>query len=233
MPRQPTLDPDAPPPAYATTTTSTHTTTLPSSTQTAQRPWHAYITLDLLVYIASRSVFHPAITLIFYLCIAALHKHREPIAFYTLYWCAFLCIVEILLYVNRRVSYGPARKVDWAEEVVVITGGGSGLGRVLMESLVMRGVKVAVLDTKIEDGESRELKEGAPGSLCWEVCDVGILEEVERAVGRVVKEVSFFLAVLSGCGIWCWTEAERSGLLPRLGESELTCELYSSARQQF
>lgn len=80
--------------------------------------------------------------------------------------------------------------MDWENEVVVITGGGSGLGRVLMESLVMRGVKVAVLDVKGIDREAEELRDGATGELVWEVCDAGRLEEVERAVRRVVKEVS-------------------------------------------
>lgn len=94
------------------------------------------------------------------------------------------------MYVNRRVTYGPARKVDWENEVVVVTGGGSGLGRVVVESLVMRGVKVAVLDVQGMDAEAEELAEGATGELCWVECDVARLEEVEAAVGRVVEEVS-------------------------------------------
>lgn len=94
------------------------------------------------------------------------------------------------MYVNRRVAYGWPRKVDWEREVVVITGGGGGLGRVLMESLVMRGVKVAVLDVKGMDREAEELRDGATGELCWVECDVGDGEAVERAVNRVVEEVS-------------------------------------------
>ena len=164
-------------------------TTLPSSTQMPAKPFYAHINLDLIVYILSRSVFHPAICLIAYLCIAAIHKHREPVAFYTLYWSAFLCVVEILLYLNRRIAFGPPRDVDWESEVVVITGGGSGLGRVLTDSLVMRGVKVAVLDIKSADTEAEELRDGR-GDLLWEQCDVSRLEDVQRSVKKIVDEVS-------------------------------------------
>jgi hypothetical protein len=153
------MDSDDEPPVYASPVARKITTSVPtSSTQSISKPWHAHVNLDLVLYILSRSVFHPAITLIFYLCLAALHKHKEPISFYVLYWSAFLCVMEILFYLNRRISFGPPRDVDWESEVVVITGGGSGLGRRLMEALVMRGVKVGVLDVRGIDREAEELK---------------------------------------------------------------------------
>jgi hypothetical protein len=164
--------------------------TLPSSTQRPSRTTLSYLNIDLLVHILSRSIFHPAITLIFYLCIAAVHKHREPIAYAVLYWSAFLCLVEIVLYLNRRISFGPPRDVHWEDEVVVVTGGASGLGRTLMEGLVMRGVKVAVLDVKGIDAEAEELRDGATGELCWVECDVGDETAVRKAVEVVVDEVS-------------------------------------------
>ena len=38
-------------------------------------------------------------------------------------------------------------RVDWSEQIVVVTGGSSGLGRVLVETLAVRHVTVVVLDT--------------------------------------------------------------------------------------
>ncbi|RMD39775.1 hypothetical protein DV735_g5357, partial [Chaetothyriales sp. CBS 134920] len=131
-----------------------------------------------------------AIVLIFYLCIAAMHKHRQPFAFYTLYWAAFLAALEVLGWLNHRLAYGPPRprpRQSWDNEVVVITGGARGLGRVLAESLARRGVKVAILDLAPADGEACDLMDSA--DLVWHVCDVARPEQVARALALVVDRL--------------------------------------------
>ncbi|RMZ80019.1 hypothetical protein DV738_g3033, partial [Chaetothyriales sp. CBS 135597] len=139
------------------------------------------------VRVLARSIFHPAIVLIFYLCIAAMHKHRQPFAFYTLYWAAFLAVLEVLGWLNHRLTYGAPRTVKWDDEVVVVTGGAGGLGRVLADSLARRRVKVAILDVRPADGEARELMESA--DLVWELCDVARPDHVVRAVDAVVARL--------------------------------------------
>lgn len=77
------------------------------------------------------------------------------------------------------------RQVDWDEEVVVITGGASGLGRVLAQTFGMRGASVAVLDVvKPREGE----REGLDGVQFYE-CDVGDVKAVKGARGRIEKDV--------------------------------------------
>ncbi|RMZ87915.1 hypothetical protein DV736_g4857, partial [Chaetothyriales sp. CBS 134916] len=152
-----------------------------------RKQWYHHLSIDLLARVLARSIFHPAIVLIFYLCIAAMHKHRQPLAFYTLYWAAFLAVIDVLVWLNHRLTYGPPRAVTWDDEVVVVTGGGSGLGRVLAESLVRRGVKVAILDVRAADGEAAELMES--GDLVWEVCDVTRRDQVGCCVDAVVERL--------------------------------------------
>ena len=149
--------------------------------------------------ILANSVFHPYISFIFYLCIAAMHKHREPIAYYTLWYTAFLGVVEVAVWANQRFTYGRHRKVEWENEVVVITGGGSGLGRVLAEMLLRKGVRVAVLDVREPDEEARETMER--WDLVWEVVDVSKMEDVKAAVERIVTEVRlvFYLRASLAC----------------------------------
>ena len=57
-----------------------------------------------------------------------------------------------------------------------------------MESLVRRGVRVGVLDICERDEGVEELVEGF--DLVWERCDVGKVEDVSTAVGRIAEEVS-------------------------------------------
>lgn len=165
------------------------TSKLPPSTshQTQPKPWYRHITLDLLLLILANSIFHPWITLVFYLCLASVHKHREPLAYYTLYYTAFLAIVEISIWINHRIIYGKHRKVEWEDEVVVITGGGSGLGRVIAEMVLRKGAKVAVLDIKNPGAEAEEEMER--WDLIWQTVDVAKEEEVKKAVATVVDEV--------------------------------------------
>jgi len=152
------------------------------------KPWYRYVNLDLLIRILVNSVFHPYIVFIFYLTQAALHLHREPLAYYTLCYAAFLGVVEIGVNINQRLTYGKHRKVEWEKEVVVITGGGSGLGRVLAEMIVRKGGKVAILDVKQPDEEAEDTMER--WDLVWEKCDVSKESDVKEAVDRIVDDVS-------------------------------------------
>ncbi|KAJ4523362.1 hypothetical protein HRR83_000010 [Exophiala dermatitidis] len=169
----------------ASTPTPSRSRSIP--VQSKPKPWYRYITLDLLLLILANSIFHPWISLIFYLCLASVHKHREPLAYYTLYYTAALAVVECAIWINHRVAHGPHRKVDWENEVAVVTGGGSGLGRVIAQMLVRKGVKVAIWDVKEPDAEA--LDEMERWDLVWHQVDVARLDEVQRAMDRVVDEL--------------------------------------------
>lgn len=72
---------------------------------------------------------------------------------------------------------------EGGEEVVVITGGASGLGECVAEIYGIRGANVAVLDLDVEEGE--EEREGVRRYKC----DVGNRAEVETVWARVVADV--------------------------------------------
>lgn len=152
------------------------------------KPWYRYVNMDLFIRILVNSVFHPYIIFIFYLTQAALHVHREPLAYYTLIYAALLGALEIGANINQRLTYGKYRVVEWEKEVVIITGGGSGLGRVLAEMILRKGGRVAILDITESDPEAEDAMER--WDLIWEKCDVTSESEVKEAVDRIVDAVS-------------------------------------------
>ena len=93
-----------------------------------------------------------------------------------------ISVVWILSVINRRLAYGPARNVQLSEEVVVVTGGASGLGLLLAETFGMRGATVAALDVKSSQGEAR--------GVTFYKCDVSERHAVESVAERINKEVS-------------------------------------------
>ena len=84
--------------------------------------------------------------------------------------------------------------MDWENEVVVITGGARGLGKVLAEMYGMRGVSVAVLDLEVPAERSEALEH-----VRFYRCDVSRLEEVRRVKGRIEEDVRRLQFLLSAC----------------------------------
>lgn len=151
--------------------------------------WSHHLTLDTLVLLLRRSLFHPFICLLIPLCLRACAKpYTSPSMLLSFLWAGLVVIYRILSALNRRIAYGAAREMDWEEEVVVITGGASGLGKVLAEMYGMRGASVAVLDLRVPAKEEREQSEGL-AAVKWVRCDVSQWEEVLRAKEEVEKDV--------------------------------------------
>lgn len=98
-------------------------------------------------------------------------------------WAAFISFCWIFNTINSRLAFGLPREVDLSEEVIVITGGASGLGLLVAEVYGMRGATVAVLDVKeMENGEAR--------GVTYYKCDVTDKEQVARVAAEIEKEVS-------------------------------------------
>lgn len=107
-------------------------------------------------------------------------------------WAAFITICWIAGALNERLAFGLPREVDLSEEVIVITGGASGLGMLVAEVYGMRGATVAVLDVvEMENGEAR--------GVTYYKCDVSDKEQVARVAAQIEKEVrpSFLLKPLT------------------------------------
>lgn len=159
--------------------------------------WQHHLTLDLILSVLHQTLFHPFIAFLLPLSLRALATpYRHPSFLLTSAYFLLLSLYHILFLVSTRfASNGPAREVDYDEggEVVVITGGGSGLGECMAEIFGFRGVSVAVIDKRLGQWKGGNTEGGARGYEC----DVGDREEVERVWRRIAEDVSrlyFFLS---------------------------------------
>ncbi|KAL8998552.1 MAG: hypothetical protein Q9169_002392 [Polycauliona sp. 2 TL-2023] len=149
-------------------------------------PWYTYTTLDLLLHVCSYTLFHPFIAALIPLCLRALAAEYTSTSFLiTATYAAFVSLCHILSSLNQRWAYGPPRKVKSLYEVVVVTGGASGLGRCIAEIYAMKGTSVAVVDLQIPKNEEGEEGEG----IRWYKADVGSTTTMEEVWKRISREL--------------------------------------------
>jgi hypothetical protein len=158
----------------------------PSYSRPPQRDsWFAPLSVDLILKVFNITIFHPFICWLIPLCLRAqTTKWEAPPMLAAFAWAIFISLCWIASAVNQRIAHGAPREVDLSEEVIVVTGGASGLGMLIAEVYGMRGASVAVLDVnKMENGEAR--------GVTYYHCDVGDKAQVAKVAVEIEKDVSF------------------------------------------
>ncbi|KAF3343516.1 hypothetical protein VdG2_08310 [Verticillium dahliae VDG2] len=101
--------------------------------------WFDPLSIDLILKVLKTTFFHPFISWVIPLCFRAQMMDWSALPMLvSIAWASLITLVWTLSAINTRVAYGPPRHVDLADEVIVITGGASGLGLLLAEVLVRR-----------------------------------------------------------------------------------------------
>jgi hypothetical protein len=128
--------------------------------------------------------FHPFVSWIVPLCFRAQNMYWDaPPMLVSIAWASFITLCWMFNVINDRLAFGLPREVDLSEEVIVITGGASGLGLLIAEVYGMRGATVAVLDVKeMENGEAR--------GVTYYKCDVTDKTEIARVAAEIERDVS-------------------------------------------
>jgi hypothetical protein len=156
-------------------------------------PWHHYLTLDLLLLVSSKTIFHPFIAFLVPLCLRALAiSLHHPVFQYSVAYAVLITLLHLLAQINRRIAHGSARPIDLSQEVIVITGGSSGLGLLLAEVYGLRGVSVAVLDVHPPPGEAR--------GISYYECDVGVVAQVREVKKRIEEELGTVGVLVNNAG---------------------------------
>ncbi len=146
--------------------------------------WFAPLSIDLMLKVLYVTFLHPFVAWMVPLCFRAetMAWDATPMRVSIVY-ASLITVGWVLSAVNRRLAFGRPRYVDLSDEVIVITGGASGLGLLIAEVYGMRGASVAVLDIKeMENGEAR--------GVTFYQCDVTDKEQVARVASDIERDVS-------------------------------------------
>ncbi|KAF2840031.1 NAD(P)-binding protein [Patellaria atrata CBS 101060] len=160
-----------------------------------RKPLTSLITVDVIVKVVNNSIFHPFIAWLIPLCIRALDKPADDPGYIgSCIWAAIITIYNIFKLIDDRIAYGLPREVDLSEEVIVITGGASGLGLLIAEVYGMRSASVAVLDVKpVENAESKGIK--------YYECDVGDAVQVAKVAKQIEEDLGTPTILINNAGI--------------------------------
>lgn len=159
----------------------------------SSNPRTNFLTIDTIVSILSKSLLNPFIAWILVLCLRAqVTPSTDPAWILTVTYAIALTILFVARIINQRVADGVPRTVDFENEVVVITGGASGLGLLIAQMYGMRGASVAVLD--IKDVPENERDEVFGEGVLYISCDVAERAALEGAKRMILQEVCLLFA---------------------------------------
>ncbi|KAL3477901.1 hypothetical protein BJX99DRAFT_120269 [Aspergillus californicus] len=167
------------------------TTPSPPKFPPPPQKWQHHLTIDLLATVLSRTLLHPFIAWIIVLCLRAQARpYNNPVFISATAYATFLTVIDILFMISDRIAFGADRDVDLNEEVIVIPGGASGLGRLIAQIYGLRGVSVAVLDiAEKDDVFAKGWEEDMGGAVEYYQCDIGNRGDLERVAGKIREDL--------------------------------------------
>lgn len=149
----------------------------------ATKAWYELVTIDLLFNVASYTFLHPFVACIIPLSLKALrYPNEDPVLLGSMAWAMFLILVALARSFDKKWAYGNPRRVDFGEEVIVITGGAGGLGLIIAQIYGMRGANVAVLDVKAPNEEDMR-------GFTYYQCDIRDKNAIAAAAKKIEQDV--------------------------------------------
>jgi short chain dehydrogenase len=159
-------------------------------------PWYQFLSIDLIIRVLRTTFFHPLLAWIYPLALRAqaFRMHMRPLQLSI----AFALLVDLFWFLGRlnvaarngRFSRVKRVKPEFEEkgvgedeeDVVVVTGGSSGLGQLVAEIFALKGISVAILDVRKPQLEGNYAIE-------YYECDVSDVSSIKRAAQRIRTDV--------------------------------------------
>ncbi|KIK67783.1 hypothetical protein GYMLUDRAFT_92458 [Collybiopsis luxurians FD-317 M1] len=155
--------------------------------------------IDLVFKVMKNTLFSPFFVFfipVFYVFSGG--KMNDPFVLWTGGFYVFLCIYWLgdwlsTLYRNQGSLLFRPPRFDWGDQIVVVTGGSSGVGELLANTLAVRNVTVVVLDVKPLVSENH--------NIVYYKCDISKWEEVEAVSKKIVDELGHPTVVVNNAGV--------------------------------
>jgi hypothetical protein len=153
-------------------------------------PWYQFFSIDLIINVAKATFLSPVLCWLYPLALRAqaFHWHMRPLQ----YGIAFALMVDLfwlLAALNNRARNGSLTRAkptlneeEEVDDVVVVTGGSSGLGQIIAEIFALKGISVAILDVKKPQLEGNY-------AIQYYECDVSDVGAVQRVGEQITKDV--------------------------------------------
>ncbi|CAK7272027.1 hypothetical protein SEPCBS119000_004907 [Sporothrix epigloea] len=157
--------------------------------------WFAPFSIDLVLKVFYVTFLHPFVAWMVVLCFRAEHMAWDAMPLrVSVAYAALVSAGWMLAAIDRRIALGPPRNVDSSDQVIVITGGASGLGLLIAEVYGMRGASVAVLDVKeMADSEAR--------GVAFYRCDVSDKAQVIQAAVDIERDLGSPTVLINNAAI--------------------------------
>jgi short-subunit dehydrogenase len=165
---------------------------------TSTEIWDA-LDFDLIIKVLANTVFSPVFVFfipVFYV-FQGLSIYSAPVVVPAVY-CVFVSTFWGLKWYSRlyrnqaSLLFGPP-PLDWGEQVVLITGGASGVGELIANTLAVRNVTVAVLDVKPIVSENY--------NIYYYKCDISNLEEIQSVAKEIKEELGEPTIIINNAGV--------------------------------
>jgi len=154
--------------------------------------------VDVLVKVFSNTILSP----FFAIWVPVFYKTQglpwtSPIVMYTGLYVLFVFTFRARKSFDRRwrnnLWFSGGKRVDWSEQVVVVTGGAGGIGGLLANTLAIRGVTVAVLDVVPLITENTNIE--------YYQCDVSKWSEVKAVAETITKDLGHPTILVNNAGV--------------------------------
>jgi len=155
--------------------------------------------IDLFVKVLANTAFSPFFV-VFIPIFNIIHgaSLTDPIVIAWSIYYAFISAFWFIkwyskLYRNQGNLFFRSAPLDWGEQIVLITGGASGIGELLANTLAVRNVTVIVLDVNPIITEN--------DNVVYYKCDVSKWEEVEMVSQKIITEIGEPTILINNAGV--------------------------------